>query len=176
MLNSSGESGTAGFVLGVSMITMGLIAGVFYAFSCSVMPGLARADDRTFVETMQQINRAILNPVFALSFLGALVLPILAAILHQRIGQRETARWIVAAIIFYIAALIVTIGANIPLNDGLERAGNPDTIANLATVRHRFENTWVLWNIVRAVLSTAALGCLGRALVLHGQGLGTLPE
>ncbi len=28
---------------------------------------------------------------------------------------------------------------------------------------------WVAWNIVRALASTAALACLGRALLLHGR-------
>ncbi|MDT7600077.1 MAG: hypothetical protein QOK26_2154, partial [Pseudonocardiales bacterium] len=30
-------------------VTTGLMAGMFFAFSFSVMPGMARADDRTFV-------------------------------------------------------------------------------------------------------------------------------
>jgi uncharacterized membrane protein len=35
-------------------------------------------------------------------------------------------------------------------------------------VRERFESRWVRWNILRAVTSAAALGCLLWALVLHG--------
>ena len=49
----------------------GLQAGTYYTWASGVMPGLARTDDRTFVEAMQQINVAIVNPVFLLSFLGA---------------------------------------------------------------------------------------------------------
>lgn len=175
-MSVSGTTGIAGAVLLSSMVTMGLIAGVFYAFSCSVMPGLARADDRTFVEAMQQINRAILNPVFAASFLGALVLTILAALLHQRMGQRQTTHWIVAAAVLYGITFLLTMAANVPLNEALNRAGNPSHISNLATVRQRFEVSWVRWNMIRAVLSTAALGCLGQALLLHGQSLASPSE
>lgn len=70
-----------GLALGAAMLAMGLIAGLFYAYACSVMPGLARTDDRALVDAMQQINEAILNPVFALSFFGAPVLTAAAAIL-----------------------------------------------------------------------------------------------
>ncbi len=52
-----------------------------------------------------------------------------------------------------------------PLNDQLAAAGDPHRLADPAAVRHTFEQPWVLWNTVRTVASTAALGCLARALV-----------
>ena len=58
---------------------------------------------------------------------------------------------------------------NVPLNNQLNAAGAPDRIADLAAVRERFEATWVRWNVVRTVASTAAFGCLTWALVLHGR-------
>ena len=37
-------------------------------------------------------------------------------------------------------------------------------------VRERFDETkWVRWNLVRAVATTVAFGCLTWALVLHGR-------
>ena len=43
-------------------------------------------------------------------------------------------------------------------------------MADLAAVRERFgEAKWIRWNIVRAVMSTAAFGCLTWALVLYGR-------
>ena len=49
-------------VLAAATITTGLMAGLYYAYACSVMLGLSRTGDRTFVSAMQQINVAILNP------------------------------------------------------------------------------------------------------------------
>jgi uncharacterized membrane protein len=63
----------------------------------------------------------------------------------------------------------VTFGINIPLNDELDRAGDPDRIADLARVRSRFEGPWVAANIARTLLSTAAVGALARALFLNGR-------
>ncbi|WP_323136951.1 MULTISPECIES: hypothetical protein [unclassified Streptomyces] len=43
------------------------------------MPSLARSDDRVFIEVMQNVNDVIQNPVFFLSFMGALVLTTVSA-------------------------------------------------------------------------------------------------
>ena len=75
---------SSGLVLGAAALTMGLLAGLFYAYSVSVMPGLAQADDRTLVDAMQHINEAIENPVFLLTFFGAPLLAVAALILERR--------------------------------------------------------------------------------------------
>jgi len=41
--------------------------------------------------------------------------------------------------------------------------------ADLAHVRDTFEGPWVAANIVRTLLSTAAVAALARALFLHGR-------
>jgi uncharacterized membrane protein len=152
-------------------ITTGLAAGVFYAFACSVMLGLNRTDDRTFVSAMQRINVSIINPWFMLSFIGALVFTVLAAVLRIPGGGGGVLPWIVAALVLYLAVVIITGGVNVPLNNALEAAGNPDAIAEIAAVRARFEATWNRWNIVRAVVSTLSFGCLTWALVLHARAV-----
>jgi len=156
-------------VLGVALVAMGLLAGLLYGYACSVMPGLARVDDRTFVDAMQQINEAIQNPVFFLTFLGAPALTVAALVIERRSGTREAGRWIVAALVLYGAGFLVTAAFNIPLNDELMRAGDPDRIDDLARVRSDFEGPWIAWNIVRTLAFTAAFGCLGRALFLRGR-------
>jgi uncharacterized membrane protein len=150
-------------------ITTGLMAGLFYAYACSVMPGLGRADDRTFVSAMQQINVAIVNGWFLIIFLGALGFTALAAALHLPAGGRGALPWIAAGLVLYVIALGTTIGLNIPLNNELTAAGDPDGIVDLAAVRERFEAAWVRWHLVRTVASTVAFGCLTWALVLHGR-------
>jgi uncharacterized membrane protein len=156
-------------VLVGATITTGLAAGLFYAYACSVLLGLGRADDRTFVVAMQRINVAILNGWFALGFGGALLLTALAAVLHLGGTGRSVLPWIAAALVLYVAVVVITMGIHVPLNNALDAAGEPDRIADLAAVRRRFESTWVPWNVVRAAASTAAFGCLTWALVLHGR-------
>jgi uncharacterized membrane protein len=160
---------TAGMVLGLAMIATGLSAGLLYSYACSVLPGLAQTSDRTFIDAMQQINEAIQNPVFFASFFGALALTAVAAVQQRRLGPGAATRWAVAALALYACALLVTVGANVPLNDHLAAAGDPARIADPAAVRNHFQAPWIAWNIARTVLATAALACLGRALVLHGR-------
>jgi uncharacterized membrane protein len=144
-------------------LTMGLIAGLFYAFSCAVMPGLARAEDRTLVDTMRQINIAIINGWFMLSFIGALVLTLVAAALHLPDGKRAALPWIIAAAVVYLVTTLVVTGVlNVPLNNQLEAQAAQGV--DFAAIRAQFEATWVRWNLVRAVGSTVAFGCLIRAL------------
>src|SRR5688572_7893361 len=52
----------------------GLMAGLFYAWSISVTPGIGRLGDKEYLASFQAMNRAIVNPVFLICFLGAAVL------------------------------------------------------------------------------------------------------
>ena len=106
-----------------------------------------------------------------ISFFGALVFTALAGVLHLHADWRGVLPWIAAALVLYLATLLITFGFNVPLNNELAAAGDSDHIADLAAVRERFEASWVRWNIARAVASTAAFGCLIWALVLHGRAL-----
>ena len=156
-------TGWATATLVAATITNGLMAGLFAAYSYAVMPGLGRAGDRTFVEAMQQTNAAILNGWFGVCFCGAAVFAAAAVLLH--LGRPGLA-WIVAGLVLYVAVLVITFRVNVPLNDGLAAAGSP--AADPAAARTAFEGTWVRWNVVRAVCSTAAFGCLVGALVVRG--------
>ncbi len=61
-------------ILVFTATTTALIAGLFYAWSCSVTLGLARLPDTVYIAFMQATNKAILNPVFFISFIGTAIL------------------------------------------------------------------------------------------------------
>lgn len=131
------------------------------------MPGLKKTDDRTFVGAFQSIDRAIINPWFmGGGFLGALVFTAAAGIFN--IGE-DMLPWIVAAFVLYAVTFVITVAINVPLNDEIKTAGDLDRIPDLGAVRARFnESRWARWNLVRALASTTAFGCLAWALVVHG--------
>lgn len=160
-------------VLLAATLTTGLMAGLYFAFSVAVMPGLAKAGDRTLVDAMQRINVAILNGWFTLAFGGALVLGVAAAVLHRSGEGRPALGWIIAGTALYAVSLLITMACNVPLNDRLADAGAPSRIHDVAAVRARFESAWVHWNVARTLASTAALGCLAWAMrVAAGAGRG----
>jgi uncharacterized membrane protein len=154
-------------LLAATMLT-GAMTGVFGIYANAVMPGLRTTDDRTFVGAFQAIDRAIINPLFMLAFLGALVISAVAAGLKA--GERSVLLWVAAAFALYLAVVVITLAVNVPLNDALKAAGDPDRIADLAAVRDRFDEArWIGWNIVRTVLSAAAFASLAWALVAYGR-------
>lgn len=57
----------------ITLLLNGLSAGFFYAWSVSVILGTKKVGDLTYLETMQNINREILNPLFYIVFFGALL-------------------------------------------------------------------------------------------------------
>jgi uncharacterized membrane protein len=153
-------------ILIVTVIDLGLSAGLFATFSYAVMTGLRRTDDRTFVSAMQQINIGIINPWFALIFVGSLVLTIVSAILHVGAAGRPALPWILAGLAAYLAVLVITFTVNVPLNNRLAAEGDP---AATEAARQRFEPAWVRWNAVRTLGSVAAFACLVIALVVHAR-------
>lgn len=140
-------------VLVAATVLMGLSAGLFATFSYVIMPGLRRASDAAFVDSMRGINIAILNPVFALTFGGAFFVGVLALVL----GWGEASRpWVIAGLVLYVVgAYVITFAVNVPMNDALE-AGK----GSAASLRETFEDKWTVWNHARSVLTTSALVCM----------------
>ncbi len=164
------RGGPTTWFLGSAMVCVGLMAGLFFAFTVSVMPGLAAGDDRTYVTAMQHINDKIENGLFGLVFTGALLFTAVAAVLLLVRRQRGAAVWAGAAVLCYLLVLALTMGVEIPLNNELAAAGPADRIPDLAGVRHDFESVWVPVNDARTALCVLALVCLAPALHLHGRG------
>ena len=144
-----------------AVVSTGLAAGVMLAFAVSVMPALAGVDDRTFVDVLQRANAAILTPWFLVPFVGGLVAGLCAVVAHLPAGARAGLPWAVTGVALYAVALVVTGVVNVPLNDALAAAGPGP--ADPGAVRLAFERRWVVWNVVRTVAATLALGCFAGA-------------
>jgi uncharacterized membrane protein len=142
--------------LSAQLLTTGLMAGLYLAFSIAVLPGLARGSDRTFVEAMRSINAAILNGWFFVVFLGPLFLGVVAT--ATRLPDHAGLGWTALALGLYAATLVITGVVNVPLNNRLDDT-EPDEAA-----RSSFERGWVRWNVVRTVLSIASFVALAPAL------------
>jgi uncharacterized membrane protein len=156
------------FLLLAATVSMGLVAGVFVLYQHTIMPGLAKTDDRTFVGAFQAMDRAIMNAWFiGGGFFGALVLSAAAAIAHW---EHSAFAWIAVSFGLHLLTVVVTLAINVPLNDALKAAGDPDRIADLAAVRRRFDAPrWTRWNLLRSVTTTAAFALLTWALVVMGR-------
>ncbi|MET7997481.1 anthrone oxygenase family protein [Amycolatopsis sp. NPDC005232] len=158
-------STVSGVVLVVAIVAAGLIAGLFYSYAVSVMPGLARADDHTFVTAMREINIAIVNGWFLLTFLGAPLLAAAAVVLDLVAGGRGALPWLIAGFVLLLAMIVITAVKNIPMNNALDSG-----TASLAELRGQFETSWVRWNLLRAFASAAGFACLLGGWLARGTG------
>jgi uncharacterized membrane protein len=150
-----------------AVFTMGMVAGTFALYAHTIMPGLRKTGDRTFVAAFQQIDRAIINPWFMITaFGGALVLTVAAAVANR---GTPAFPWIAAALGLYLVAVIVTAAVNVPLNDAIKTAGDPARI-DVVQVRAQFgEARWAAANLLRVATSVPAFVLLSWALVLAGR-------
>ena len=151
----------------ITTLFSGLIAGLFYAWSISVTPGIGRINDESYLSAFQSMNRAIINPLFIIAFMGLVVL--LAYTAYSFYGTPQTTRFrltLSAAILYIGGVMVITIAGNVPLNNNLE-ALKIDTMSadQMAAFRNGFENKWNTFNTIRTVSSSASfllliLACL----------------
>jgi uncharacterized membrane protein len=144
--------------LAAALVTTGLMAGVYLAFSIAVLPGIGRQDDRTFVLAMRGMNAAILNGWFAVVFGGPLLLGAVAVATRLPSGERDALGWVSLALALYVSTLVITGIVNVPLNNRL------DTTEPVEEARAQFERRWQQWNVVRTLACTASFISLVAAL------------
>jgi len=131
----------------------GLAAGFFYAWQVSVIPGTRKVADLTYLESMQSINRAILNPAFFLIFMGSLLL--LAVSTVQQFNSGASFWLLLAASVTYLLGTFgVTVFGNVPLNDALDileltELGKQEII----DFRKAYERQWNRLHLIRTVFS-----------------------
>ena len=146
-------------VLAAAATTTALMAGLFFAWSCSVTLGLARLTDEEYISAMQAINRAILNPVFFSCFFGsALLLPLSTYLYYDHTLSIRFGLLLVASLLYLLGVMGVTILGNVPLNEALDAFNLASaSTQELAAQRTTFEGPWNQLNIIRTIASTLAI-------------------
>ncbi|MNE12103.1 hypothetical protein D3C80_1048840 [compost metagenome] len=153
-----------------------LSAGVFFAWSCSVIPGLAQMADREYILAMQSFNKAILNPVFFAVFMGALVLLPVSTFMNYT-NPTNLRFWLLlaATIVYAVGVFGVTAFGNVPLNESLAAFNlSAASASDIAAARINFEGPWVNLHTIRTVAAVVVVvllvtACLStdRSLVLN---------
>ena len=140
-------------VLYFAILLTGLSAGLFYAWQVSVIPGTKRIQDSTYIETMQKINRAIINPLFMLIFLRALLIQILIVFLYWDNGM--TFWSLLAATVLYGAGTVIVTGlGNVPLNDALDSLSLHElSEEKISREQQNYESRWNRLHLIRTVFS-----------------------
>lgn len=123
----------------------GLVGGLFFIFSNTIMRAFDRLPAAGAVAAMNSINRVILNPLFFLAFFGTGALCI--ALLFVPGSGRGVA--VAGALVYLVGSIGVTMVFNVPLNNKLQAVlpSAPD----LETQWQAYRGPWTRWNHVRTV-------------------------
>lgn len=150
-------------VLALCMFASALIAGFFYAYYCSVMPGLAATDPESAIKAMQGINAVVRNGSFAFSFFGTLAFGAIAIFLLIGAGGWPLALAFAGTAIYGSGAFLVTLVCSVPLNEAL--AAVTPTPENAPQIWRDYYEAWVVWNGLRALMSALALAAFTASFV-----------
>lgn len=146
-------------VLLLAALATALMAGLFYNWTSAITVGLHRLPDKEYIAAMQSINRAIQNPLFFLSFFGAaILLPVCSYLHYQQPLTTKFYSLLVAAILYLVGVMAVTILGNIPLNNLLDKFDLQNaSLEEAAKLRTAFEAKWNNLNTIRTICSCISL-------------------
>jgi len=134
-----------------SAVASAAAGGMMFVFSTFVMRGLDRAGAVEAIDAMRGINaEAKSNVLFLLAYFGAALLAVVVGVLAAMNVRAPGSLWLLAGAALGVAGAIVTVVANVPLNEGLDAAeASPQ-------VWQAYLHTWTAWNHVRTVTSLLA--------------------
>lgn len=140
-----------------AVVLTGLSAGFFYAWSVSVIPGTQKIVNSAYLETMQSINRAILNPAFFLIFFGCIIFLSIGSV-YQFHTSKATFWFMLAASAFYLVGTFgVTALGNVPLNNQLDALNlNEMSPQKQLEFRNFYESKWNRLHLIRTIFAVGA--------------------
>jgi uncharacterized membrane protein len=155
-------------LLGGGLVATGLVSGLFYGWSVSVIPGTRHVAASNYVDTMQHINRAIINPAFVVPFLGIPLVLAGAAVVQFRAGDARRGWLLVGATATYVVGVLgVTIGRNVPLNAALDTFDlGGSTGEAIERRRTSYEAPWNRWHQVRTAASIGSFALVAAAALV----------
>ena len=138
-----------------SLVSTGMLAGIFFTWTNAVTPGIGRLSDLEYLTAFKAMNRAILNPTFFVVFFLPLFSIPLSALLAPPVAGKLPGYLIAAALLHIAGCLCVTMFGNVPLNERLEQAPLETlTAGELKLLRSVMEENWNLQNLVRTIVTT----------------------
>jgi uncharacterized membrane protein len=130
----------------VAAIGSGLVGGIFFIFSTTIIASLERLPVEQTVAAMQAINRVILAPMFLGVFVGTALVGVAVVVT----APAQPLAWI-GAVLYVLGSFVLTRAYNVPLNDALDRSHGGGAAAWQA-----FRPRWMVGNHIRTLASIGA--------------------
>lgn len=142
-------------ILFFAILFTGISAGLCFTWSNAVTPGIGRLDNLGFLQSFQQMNRAIINPTFLIVFFSPFLLNLISIYLFK--STSITLMWllILATIFYFFGVVLITIFGNVPLNEMLDKIDlSTANIEELRNLRKKFEDKWNYLHLIRTITSS----------------------
>ncbi|MBC3846985.1 DUF1772 domain-containing protein [Winogradskyella echinorum] len=137
----------------ITVLLNALSTGFFFAWSVSVVLGTKKVGDYTYLESMQHINKEILNPAFFIVFFGSLMALVTTTYLQFN-NKTEFVLVLASTIIYLVGTFGVTAFGNVPLNNELEALNiNNLNLIDLMAFRTYYESAWNHFHDIRTISS-----------------------
>lgn len=164
-------------ILSTTTLTTGLLAGIFFTWTNAVTPGIGRLDDLSYLKAFQNMNRAIINPLFYLVIIGPLFLLPLSLYLYKGSSSPTRRALLGATTLYYLGIFVVTMIGNIPLNILLEKAQlDSISLEDAKILRSKFEQSWNDFHLVRTITSAASFLLLILACLSSTEGKNSIHQ
>jgi len=147
----------------VCAIGSGLIAGLFFFCSISLMPALGKIPEPAGIAAMQSVNVVIINGWFMAAFFGTAAASLLAVIAAlARWSDPRAPYWLIGGALYLIGTIFVTMRFNVPRNNALAALApaSPEAIQYWKY----YLSSWTAWNHVRTIASLLALAAFVLAM------------
>jgi uncharacterized membrane protein len=155
------------FVLAVSAVLGGLLAGFFFAYSVSVVLALETLSSSEYTTVMQEINEKVLNALFGVVFFGAVAVPIggvAVLVLHRDWQTSYGQLYLAGTVLYLVGTFFVTAWAHIPRNEYIATWSPVSPPEEWAAVRAN----WTRWNHVRTTAAVASFALYLAAVASFG--------
>jgi uncharacterized membrane protein len=139
---------------------VGLIGGLFFAFSVAINGALHRLKDGEYIRAMQWIDHVIQrNGLFLLCFMAPIaLLPLTVFLYGGGVGSLQFALLGGSAVAYLAGPIGVTFGGNIPLNTRLGRFDvDGSSASEVAKARDWYEMPWNRLHAIRTVLGAISI-------------------
>ena len=147
----------------ITALGCGLVAGMLFVFSSSVMKALDRLPPAQGIAAMQSINVVVINPWFMGAFFGTAAACVLVLVFSLlRWNEAEAVYLFSGGLVYLIGTILVTMAFNVPRNGAL--AVVDPRSAEGANLWAAYVPSWTAWNHLRTATALAAAVLLILAL------------
>ena len=148
----------------ITIVLFALVMGVFWGTWFSLSRTMSQLSPETFLAVGHEMIQNLGTPM-AILLPFALLSALITLVLARQEGHAAAFRWVAAGFLLMVAALVITLGVEVPIDNRIQTW----TVATLPADWRSIQSRWELWHTVRTFASIAALAAVAISAVVTGR-------